>query len=167
MFLVSSCSCLRFVHWSHVLSWEWRCSWSSADRRCSNYIWVITNCIAYKGATYIRGLTVVYIRVPQRIKQTNSNEFKTPANQISSLDSSRLVPARQLQQKDVFISYSYDMKSIILFALESHTTRHLNLKLIRPKTGFFVGFSESTKFVKSRAKEHVLWIYASLPHRLD
>ena len=30
-----------------VLSWEWRCSWSSADRRCSNYIWVINNFIAY------------------------------------------------------------------------------------------------------------------------
>ena len=27
--------------------WEWRCSWSSADRRCSNYIWVINNFIAY------------------------------------------------------------------------------------------------------------------------
>ena len=26
---------------------EWRCSWSSADRRCSNYIWVIKNFIAY------------------------------------------------------------------------------------------------------------------------
>ena len=25
---------------------EWRCSWSSADRRCSNYLWVITNFIA-------------------------------------------------------------------------------------------------------------------------
>ena len=47
MFLVSSCSCLRSIHWSHVLSWEWRCSWSSADRRCSNYIWVINNFIAY------------------------------------------------------------------------------------------------------------------------
>ena len=58
MFLVSSCSCLRSIHWSQVLSWEWRCSWSSADRRCSNYIWVINNCIAYKGATYIRGFTV-------------------------------------------------------------------------------------------------------------
>ena len=22
-------------HWSQVLSWEWRCSWSSANRRCS------------------------------------------------------------------------------------------------------------------------------------
>ena len=25
----------------------WRCCWSSADRRCSNYIWVINNLIAY------------------------------------------------------------------------------------------------------------------------
>ena len=33
---------------------EWRCSWSSADRRCSNYIWVINNFIAYQGASYIR-----------------------------------------------------------------------------------------------------------------
>ena len=38
---------------------EWRCSWSSADRRCSNYIWVINNIIAYKGAPYIRDLAVV------------------------------------------------------------------------------------------------------------
>ena len=30
-----------------VLSREWRCSWSSADRRSSNYIWVIKNFIAY------------------------------------------------------------------------------------------------------------------------
>ena len=32
-------SCLCPVHWSQVLSQEWRCSWSSADRHCSNYIW--------------------------------------------------------------------------------------------------------------------------------
>ena len=38
MFLVSSCSGLCPIHWSQVLSWEWRCSWSSANRRCSNYI---------------------------------------------------------------------------------------------------------------------------------
>ena len=42
-----------------MLSREWRCSWSSADRRCSNYIWVIDNFIAYLGASYIRGFTVV------------------------------------------------------------------------------------------------------------
>ena len=60
MLLVSSHSCLRSIHWSQLLSWEWRCrcSWSSADRRCSNYIWVINNFIAYWGATYIRGFTV-------------------------------------------------------------------------------------------------------------
>ena len=60
MFLVSSCSGLCPIHWSQVLSWEWRCSWSSADRRCSNYIWVINNFIAYQGVTYIRGFTVLY-----------------------------------------------------------------------------------------------------------
>ena len=60
MILVSFCSCLCPIHWNHVLSWEWRCSWSSADRRCSNYIWVINNYIAYYGAPYSRGLTVSY-----------------------------------------------------------------------------------------------------------
>ena len=58
MLLVSSCSCLYPIRWSQVLSWEWRCSWSSADRRCSNYIWVINNLIAYYSASYIRDLTV-------------------------------------------------------------------------------------------------------------
>ena len=58
MFLVLSCNCLCPIYWSHMLSWEWRCSWSSADRRCSNYIWVINNLIVYKGAPYIREFTV-------------------------------------------------------------------------------------------------------------
>ena len=44
---ILSCSCLCPIHWSQVLSREWRCSWSSADRRCFNYIWVIHNLIAY------------------------------------------------------------------------------------------------------------------------
>ena len=55
---VWSCSCLYPIRWSRVLSWEWRCSWSSTDRRCSNYIWVINNLIAYLSAPYIRDLTV-------------------------------------------------------------------------------------------------------------
>ena len=59
MFLLSSCGCLCPIYWSHVLSWEWRRSWSSADRPCSNYIWIIKNLIAYKGAAYIGDLTVV------------------------------------------------------------------------------------------------------------
>ena len=52
----SSCSCLCPIHWSQVLNQEWRCSWSSANRRCSDYIWVIKNFIAFPGATYITGL---------------------------------------------------------------------------------------------------------------
>ena len=56
--LVSSCSCLCPIYWSQALSLEWRCSWSNADRRCSNYICVINNLIA-SGATYIRGLRLV------------------------------------------------------------------------------------------------------------
>ena len=42
----------------NVLGREWRYKWNSADRRCSNYIWVINNFIAHYGATYIR-MTVV------------------------------------------------------------------------------------------------------------
>ena len=58
MFLVSSCSCLRPVHWSHVLSQEWRCIWSYAYMGCTNYIWVINKVIACKGVSYIRGFRV-------------------------------------------------------------------------------------------------------------
>ena len=32
---------------SQVLSGEWRCSWSSADRLCFNYIGVVNNLIVY------------------------------------------------------------------------------------------------------------------------
>ena len=40
---------------SRVISREWRFSWSSADRRCSNYIWINSKFIAYWGVSYIRG----------------------------------------------------------------------------------------------------------------
>ena len=59
MILISSCICLCPIYWSRMLSREWRCSWSSAERGCSNYIWVINNLITYQGATYIRDLTVL------------------------------------------------------------------------------------------------------------
>ena len=61
MFLVSVCSCLCTIYWSQILSGEWRCSWSSADRRCSNYIWVINNLIACQSASYIKDLTVCLV----------------------------------------------------------------------------------------------------------
>ena len=60
--LVLSCGCLCRIPWSQMLSREWRCSWSSADRRCSNYIWVIDNFFAYWGASYIRGFTVCQMK---------------------------------------------------------------------------------------------------------
>ena len=63
IFLLSSCSCLCVIYWSQVTSREWRCSRTSADRRCSNYIWVIKNVIAYQGAAYIGGLAVVIYRI--------------------------------------------------------------------------------------------------------
>ena len=44
--LKDSCRFLCRIPWSQVSSREW-CSWSSANRRCSNYIWVIDNFIAY------------------------------------------------------------------------------------------------------------------------
>ena len=59
MFLPLSCSCLCLIYWSQVWSREWRCRWSSADRRYSNYIWVFNKFMAYWGASYIRYLTVV------------------------------------------------------------------------------------------------------------
>ena len=59
------------AQWSQVLSWEWRYSWSSADRRCSSYIWVINNFIAYKGPPYIRDLTVSVVMHLLSIKRAD------------------------------------------------------------------------------------------------
>ena len=59
MLLVLASSCLCAIYWSQMLSREWRCSWSNADRRCSNYIWVINNLVAFESASYIRDLTVM------------------------------------------------------------------------------------------------------------
>ena len=46
------------MYWSQVLSREWRCSWSSAGRRCSDYICVVNTFIVYLGVSYCRGFTV-------------------------------------------------------------------------------------------------------------
>ena len=77
-----------------MLSREWRCSWSSADRRCSNYIWVIDKFIAYWGASYIRDFTVfrnkpslpepivTYCQLkPKKWFSVNSSHFVLASNQ--------------------------------------------------------------------------------------
>ena len=71
MFLLSSWNCLCPIYWCHVLSWKWRCSWSCAVRRCSNYIWVINNSIAYRGASYIKDFTVTICNTMRLIRVIN------------------------------------------------------------------------------------------------
>ena len=45
----SSCCCRCSFHWNQGgFKREWRCSWSSTDRRCSNYIRVISNLLPTK-----------------------------------------------------------------------------------------------------------------------
>ena len=39
------CCCFFASDWNQVLRQEWKCSCCSADRRCSNHIWVINNFI--------------------------------------------------------------------------------------------------------------------------
>ena len=62
MSLISSCSCLCAIYWSQVLSPEWRCSWSSADRWCSNYILMLNNFIAYCQ------ISVIHQTLPTQLK---------------------------------------------------------------------------------------------------
>ena len=50
-----------------MLSREWRCSWSSADRRYSNNICVVSKIIAYYGVTYIGDLTVLEDQAPYEL----------------------------------------------------------------------------------------------------
>ena len=47
IFPVSFYSCLCAIYWSHVSSRKWRCNRGSTDTWCSNYIWMITNSVAY------------------------------------------------------------------------------------------------------------------------
>ena len=66
MFIVSIRSSVCPVHWSQVLSREWR---YSRSRRCTNYIWVINKFVAYRSASYIRGLTYFIDRIRARKDQ--------------------------------------------------------------------------------------------------
>ena len=56
--IASSCSCHCPMHRRQMLSREWRCSWSSTDRRYSNHTWVISKFITYQAAPYIRYFTI-------------------------------------------------------------------------------------------------------------
>ena len=85
MIFVSSCSCLCPIPWSQVLSREWRWSWGSADRRCSNYIWVTDNFIAFSCASYIWGLSVnwnTYVKWLWKVMQSFDVSFTISPNKL-------------------------------------------------------------------------------------
>ena len=71
MFLVSFCSYLCPIHWSHALSQEWKCSWSNAD------IWVINNVIAHCVATYVRSLTVIFQASRDIMRSRRPSHYKS------------------------------------------------------------------------------------------
>ena len=59
------------IHWSQVFSREWRCSWSSTDRWCSNYIWVINNFIVSWDVSYTIGLMVCILNLVSKHSSNN------------------------------------------------------------------------------------------------
>ena len=75
MFLVSACSCLCTIYWSQVLNGEWGWSWSSADRRCSNYSWWSTIKLPTKVRPILetwRYVTVKYHIVRTRLRNEDT-----------------------------------------------------------------------------------------------
>ena len=120
MFLLSSCSCLCPIYRSYVVCWQWRCSWSSADRRCSNYIWVINNLISHKGAAYIRDLAVYhfhshYITMCMYMKHMSEVDPCATSNPVSNLrgvgDWLKLTPlgtfSDNLHETRVYVSVNF------------------------------------------------------------
>ena len=135
MILVSSCICLCPIYWSRVLSREWRCSWSSADRRCSNYIWVINNLIAYKGAPYIRYLTVHYIHeyvlticicyIPIEKNTFFKENFMVLKSSISPFRALALLKWEELIKE---LCYKYVALKVVNHKLDSVSLLHCLLK---------------------------------------
>ena len=133
MFLVSSCSCLCSIHWSQVLSQEWRCSWSSADRRCSNYIWVIDIFFTYLGAYYIRdfygNFNVVELQSLLRLRLVNISwrvpksklvwEMVASAHWVITLDISLIEYHNRYVNSDMFIKIVSNVNSDMFIKIVS------------------------------------------------
>ena len=84
-----------------MLSREWRCIWSSADRRCSNYIWVIDNFIAYKGAAYIRDFTVSHYNYAQDLHM----KVKILTHRRLKIKKGLQLQTMSLQKQDIVSNY--------------------------------------------------------------
>ena len=97
MYFVSSFSCLGPFHWSHVLGREWRCSW-----RCSNYIWMINNFIAYLSATYIRGSNATHLWYRSSLSHIQSAwRLQSPATRLLFNSLFRLATNETTMHQDI------------------------------------------------------------------
>ena len=71
---LSSCSYLCVIYYSQVLIRKWRYSWSNADLRCANYIWVINILLP----TEMPFLIEVWGHQPQKwFKRRSNGNIKT------------------------------------------------------------------------------------------
>ena len=98
------------VHWIHGLRREWRCSWSSTDRQCSNYIWVINNFIAYPGVPHIRGLGYIgsitfALQVPFHIYTWNPKLIINVPADVLLLKGAKPSAGPMLIQLELFFGY--------------------------------------------------------------
>ena len=66
IYLFSPCSCLCPIHWNQMLSREWRCSWSIADRQLhqsDEQFYCLLRCVIYyrfDGILDLLGLTQIH-----------------------------------------------------------------------------------------------------------
>ena len=77
-------SFIYIYKWSQVLSREWRCRWSSADRRCSNCIWVINNLMCLVLETWQYVSTVYHSpRWVWRSRRLPHPDYRPPSEGVS------------------------------------------------------------------------------------
>ena len=128
MFLISSCRCRCPIHLIQVFSIEWRCRRSLAQRRCSKYIWAISDFIAYWGAAYITGFSVPMSPGIFRLQYQKGNILRSEQKWLPPVDGF---------YTRIFLDYSSFYKS----SSTAHTTPHqLAYFMIseRPDAYFFI-----------------------------
>ena len=101
-----------------MLSQEWRCKWSSADRWCSNYIWVINNLIAYSSPSYIRDGNHINSLAPKRCGSNSTSAVFKLILQIDNLSTSCGIGLRGVPQNP--FDHKSALVQIMLGAIRHH-----------------------------------------------
>ena len=113
MFLISSCSCL--CPDSLKSGREQRCSGSSADRWCSNCIWVINNLLPTKVCLiYIRGLRVTTSHIKHLSMWARVNLWKVIINACPTF-SGRIMVWMHVTRSQWWIHYHTEIQLFINF----------------------------------------------------